>query len=144
MIQIFSLQRNSAIITENKSEIKLSNLEFICPMICFRRTKRLELLKKSKDVIIQKLSVENIIQKFFKVDQIAEMVLSENQIKEYYQADRVLFDDEMKTFTINKKFDEQLEDIDQSEINKTVMKPNCKQTKKVNNSDVEKENNYYN
>lgn len=139
MIQIFSLQRNSAIITENKSEIKLSNLEFICPIMCFRRKKKLVLLKKSKDVIIHKLSVENIIEKFYKVDQIAQMVLSENQIKEYYQADRVLFDEEMKTFNINKKFEEQMEDIiGQSEFNKTVIEPNCNQTKNVCNSEVEK------
>jgi hypothetical protein len=59
-------------------------------------------LEKSREVLVNKLSVENMIEKFFKLDQVAQMVLSEHQLKEYNYGDRVLFDDEMKTFTINK------------------------------------------
>jgi tRNA U55 pseudouridine synthase TruB len=87
--------------------------------MCFRKKKKLELLERSKEVVFKKLSVENMIEKFFKVDHLAQMVLSENQMKEYNHGDRVLFDNEMKTFTINKKFIDQQEDLALSEYNKS-------------------------
>jgi len=111
-------------------------------MKCFSRKKKLLLLNKSKNLIINKLSVENIIEKFFKIDQIAQMVLSENQIQEYYQADRVLFEAEMKPFNsfnvinVNKRFE--VEDFGQSEFNKSIIVSNYNLTKKVPNIKAEK------
>jgi hypothetical protein len=102
-------------------------------MMCFKRKKKLELLERSKRVVFKKISVENMIEKFFKVDQLAHMVLSDIQLKEYNYGDRVLFDDEMKTFTINKKFVDQQEES-MSEYSKTSNFNSSRTKKNVNNT----------
>ena len=55
-----------------------------------------------------------MVEKFFKLDKLARMVLSDNQLREYYDTDRLLFENEMKNFsTINTtKFNDQLQIID--------------------------------
>ncbi len=58
-----------------------------------------------------------MIEKFFKVDELARRVLSDQQLREYYNNDRLLFEDEMKNFTkINTyNFNDQLEDVASSD-----------------------------
>ncbi len=54
-----------------------------------------------------------MIEKFFKVDEMARMVLSEQQLSEYYNNNRILLDDEKKLSNdINPtKFNDQLEEL---------------------------------
>lgn len=106
-------------VTDKICEIKLSAMEFICPMWCIKSKKNLELLEKSKSVLIKKISVENMIEKFFKVDHVAHMVLTDNQIKEYNFGERVLFDD-MKTFTIHKKTVDKEKEESMSNVTRTL------------------------
>ena len=70
-------------------------------------------LERSQQVITNNISVENMIEKFFKVDEMARMVLSEQQLKEYYNNNRIVFDDQKKLSTdINpSKFNDQLEEL---------------------------------
>lgn len=106
-------------VTDKICEIKLSAMEFISPMWCIKSKKNLELLEKSKSVLIKKISVENMIEKFFKVDHVAHMVLTDNQIKEYNFGERVLFDD-MKTFTIHKKTVDKEKEESMSNVTRTL------------------------
>ena len=70
-------------------------------------------LERSQQVIINNISVENMIEKFFKVDEMARMVLSEQQLSEFYNNNRILLDDEKKLSNdINpSKFNDQLEEL---------------------------------
>ncbi len=55
-----------------------------------------------------------MVEKFFKLDKLARMVLSENQLREYYATDRLLFENEMKNFSTLNTFrsNDQLQIID--------------------------------
>jgi hypothetical protein len=103
---------------EYKKEIQLSIWELTCPMMIFRRNQKLELLKQSKKVVMKKLSIENMIEKDFKMDQLAKYVLSEKQLKEYNSVSKVFIDQDIDNFVIQKYSD--LKDVSAlSEFNKS-------------------------
>ena len=81
--------------------------------MCFSKKKKLLNLERSQQVIINNISVENMIEKFFKVDEMARMVLSEQQLSEFNNYNRILLDDELKVFAnINpSKFNGNLENL---------------------------------
>lgn len=61
-------------------------------MEIFRKNKKLKILLQVKKFIWKKLSVETIIEKNFKLDQLAKLVLNDNQIKEYNSYNKPIFE----------------------------------------------------
>lgn len=58
----------------------------------FTNNKKLNALNKVKKFIWKEISVENIIKNNFKLDQIANSVLNQNQLNEYYSSSKEVFD----------------------------------------------------
>ena len=71
--------------------MKLSIWEFICPLVILQKNKKLDLLEKSKKLVWKKLSVENLIERSFKINQLAKFVLNESQLKEFYSNSKAIF-----------------------------------------------------
>ena len=71
--------------------MKLSIWEFICPLVILQKNKKLDLLEKSKKLVWRKLSVENLIERSFKINQLAKFVLKESQLKEFYSNSKAIF-----------------------------------------------------
>ncbi len=71
--------------------MKLSIWEFICPLIILQKNKKLDILEKSKKLVWSKLSVENLIERNFKINQLAKFVLNESQLKEFYSNSKAIF-----------------------------------------------------
>jgi len=76
---------------ETKSNLQLSKWELICPIKIFPKNNNLIILEKIKNFISEKISVENIINKNLKLDQLANLALNENQLKEYYCTSKSIF-----------------------------------------------------
>ncbi len=77
---------------ESKSGLNLSILELICPKKILNKNKKLDILEKSKKLIWKKLSVENMIEKNFKIDQLIKFLLDENHITEYYSSSKAIIE----------------------------------------------------
>jgi len=71
--------------------MKLSIWEFICPLVILQKNKKLDILEKSKKLVWSKLSVENLIERNFKINQLAKFVLNESQLKEFYSNSKAIF-----------------------------------------------------
>lgn len=58
----------------------------------YTNNKKLNVLNKVKKFIWKEISVENIIKQNFKLDRIANSVLNQNQLNEYYSCSIEVFD----------------------------------------------------
>lgn len=77
---------------QNSLKIRPSIMELICPMFIYKKNTKLEYLNQSQSIVRKKLSVETMIEKYYKIDRLAKMLLSETQIKEYYSSSKINFD----------------------------------------------------
>lgn len=84
----------------------------------FKRNLKLELMKKCKQVVLKKLSVENIIDKDFKIDKLAEMLLSQEQLKKYESESKIIIYHEISNL-LTKKYSGLKEISGLSEYNKS-------------------------
>lgn len=67
-------------------------MELICPMFIYKKNTKLQFLNESKSIVWKKLSVESMIEKYYKIDRLAKMLLNENQLKEYYSISKINFE----------------------------------------------------
>ena len=71
--------------------MKFSIGQYVCPKFVLRNKTKVKLLELSKKVIKEKISIEKMIERSLKLDQISSIILNENQLKLLNEKSRVRF-----------------------------------------------------
>ena len=86
--------------THIKKEIKFSFSELVCPALFIKNKEKIKLFEQSKKLIINKISIESLIEENYKINQLANILLSDQQLRQFNNEKKVLFDAELLNYSI--------------------------------------------